>query len=316
VPFLPEEVLHFMPRPDPLARYRGISWLQSVMGEVMADKTMQRHKKKFFDNAATPNLSVSLDKEVRRDQFEKFVKVMELSHRGVENAYKTLYLGGGADVRVIGADFKQMDFTGVQGRGETRIAAAGGIPPIIVGLSEGLDAATYSNYGQARRHFSDMTMHSLWQNMAGSCQRIVPMPPGNTAGVRLWFDTRDVPFLREDRKDAAEIAAAQAGTINTLITAGFTPDSAVAAVMSEDWGLLDHSGLTSVQLQPPGSAPPTADTGGSTNGARDQLNGLVDAGFTRESVGAAFMANDWRLLARSDNAPALNGRALGGTAHV
>lgn len=257
VPFLPNEVMHFAPSPDPLAPYRGMSWLTPVLREVQSDKLMGRHKMKFFENAATPNLSVALDKDVTREAFRTFVEKMNMSHRGVENAYKTLYLGGGADVRVIGSDFKQMDFKSVQGHGETRIAAAAGVPPIIVGLSEGLESATYSNYGQARRRFADGTMHPLWQNVAGSAQRIIEMPPNAPTGtVRLWFDARDVPFLREDRKDAATIQQMEAATVNSLIAAGFTPESAITAVQSGDWGLLVHTGLVSVQLQPPGSENP------------------------------------------------------------
>ena len=37
---------------------------------------------------------------------------------------------------VVGRDFQQMDFKAVQGAGETRIAAAAGVPPIVVGVHE------------------------------------------------------------------------------------------------------------------------------------------------------------------------------------
>ena len=114
-------------------------------------------------------------------------------------AYKTMYLAGGADVTIVGSDLKQLDFKLTQGAGETRIAAAAGVPPIIVGLSEGLQAATYSNYGQARRRFSDLTMRPLWGNVVGSLATIVPVP----GGAELWYDDRDIPFLAEDRKDEA-----------------------------------------------------------------------------------------------------------------
>lgn len=253
-PFLVNEVAHYAPIPDPLHPFRGMSWLTPVIREVQNDKSMNLHKKAFFENAATPNLSVSLAKEVRPESFARFVEEMNLGYKGVENAYKTLYLGGGADVKVIGTDFQQLDFSNVQGHGETRIAAAGGVPPIIAGFSEGLASATYSNYGQARRRFADATMHPLWQNVAGSLAPLIPKPLGDRNGaVRLWYDSRDVPFLREDRKDAVAITAQQASTIRQLIETGYEPDSVIRAVTSEDFGLLlgKHSGLTSVQLQPP-----------------------------------------------------------------
>lgn len=247
--FTTDEVVHIVTDPDPLANYRGTSWLASVLGEILSDRLMGRHKQRFFENAATPNLSVSLDKDISLEAFKAFSDKMDLAHRGIENAYKTLYLGGGADVRVIGADFKQMDFKTVQGHGETRIAAAAGVPPIIVGLSEGLESATYSNYAQARRRFADGTMHPLWQNIAGSFERIVRPPSGS----RLFYDTRGVPFLREDELDATEIQARRAATLRTYIDSGHTPESARAALIAGDEDLLVHSGLYSVQLQPPGT---------------------------------------------------------------
>ena len=252
--FLLDEVAHFAPQPDPLASYRGMSWLTPVLREIQNDKAMGGHQAAFYANAATPNLSVSMDKDVRHEAFLRFKESMDSNHRGVRNAYKTLYLGGGADVKVIGADFKQMDFTSLQGHGETRVSAAGGVPPVIAGFSEGLAAATYSNYGQARRRFADGTMHPLWQNSAGSLASVIDAPPGG-GDIRLWYDSTGVPFLREDRKDAVEIAAAQAQTIRQLIETGYDPDSVVRAVTSEDYGLLlgRHSGLTSVQLQAPGA---------------------------------------------------------------
>jgi phage portal protein BeeE len=260
VPLLADEVAHFAPVPDPLATYRGMSWLTPVIRETQNDSLMARHKRKFLENAATPNMVVRLAREVSPEAFAKFKAKMEANHRGVENAYKTLYLGGGADVTVVGSDFKQLDFAKVQGAGETRIAAAAGVPPIIVGLSEGLQAATYSNYGQARRRFADGTIHPLWQNAAGSFGRLVQPPGGNRSGaVRLWYDARDVPFLREDARDAAEIQGVQSRTIRTLVDAGYTPESVMKAVTSSDWTLLVHTGLFSVQLQRPGEgAPPQA----------------------------------------------------------
>ncbi len=252
--FRPNEVAHYAPYPDPLAVYRGMSWITPVIPQIVGDKEMNKHKNAFFANAATPQLSVSLDKAVSRDQFEAFIDKFDDKYAGVENAYKTMFLGGGADVKIIGTNFQQMDFSNVQGKAETLIAAAGGVPPIIVGLSEGLASATYSNYSQARRRFADGTLHPLWANAAGSMGQLFKRPkdlPGTTA--RLWYDSSENPFLLEDRKDAAEIEGRKASTIRQLIDAGFKPESVVSAVMAEDMSRLQHSGLYSVQLQPPGT---------------------------------------------------------------
>lgn len=252
VPLLPDEVAHFAPQPDPLATFRGMSWLTPVAREIQNDNAMSTHKRRYMENAATPNLVVRMDRAVSPKAFGEFRAKMEASHRGVENAYKTLYLGGGADVTVVGSNFKDLDFSAVQGAGETRIASAAGVPPVIVGFSEGLKAATYSNYGQARRRYADGTAHPLWAGVAGTFAQLISPPARLGSAVRLWYDPRDVPFLREDRRDAADIQGVESRSIRTLVDAGFTPESVVRAVNAQDWSLLVHTGLFSVQLQPPG----------------------------------------------------------------
>ena len=251
VALLSSEVAHFAPIPDPLSTFRGMSWLTPILREIQADQAMTRHQRKFFDNGATPNMVVKHATGAEENKVKRWKEQMEEKHAGVENAYKTLHLYPGADVTPVGANFQQIDFKAVRGGGETRIAAAAGVPPVIVGLSEGLAAATYSNYGQARRRLADGTAHPLWQNASGSMAPLVQMPKGGN--VRLWYDATDVPFLREDEKDAADIAAVRATTINTYITAGYEPASVVAAVNANDLRLLVHTGLTSVQLLPPGA---------------------------------------------------------------
>jgi hypothetical protein len=80
------------------------------------------------------------------------------------------------------------------------------------------------------------------------------VPPPQRAS-RLWYDDRDVEFLREDEKDAAEIRASDAQTMRTLLDAGYQPDAVVEYVDSGEASRLrgKHSGLFSVQLQPAGT---------------------------------------------------------------
>lgn len=252
---LPEQVAHFAPIPDPEFHFRGMSWLTPVVREITADSAATTHKLKFFENGATPQLVVSYDKEITPENFAKFKAAMDAAHVGVDSAYKTLYLGGGADVTVAGKDLHQLDFKVTQGAGESRLAAAAGVPPSIVGFSESLGGSSLNagNYTAARRRFADATMRPLWREAAGALSTLIDVPPG----AELWYDERDVAFLREDSKDAAEIAGLKSRTIRQLTDAGFEPQSVIAAVEADDFALLRHTGLYSVQLQKPGSNEPT-----------------------------------------------------------
>jgi phage portal protein BeeE len=250
VPLLPDEVAHFAPHPDPLATYRGMSWLTPVIRELANDRLMSRHQQKFFENGATPNMIVKYAPEITPEKFEKIRRIINDGHAGAANAYKTLHLGPGADATVVGTNFQQMTFTDTQGRVETRLASAAGVPPVFVGFSEGLKGSSLNegNFKAARRRFADATMHPLWARAAGALARVMP----REGGARLWYDGRQVPFLREDEKDAAEIQGLKARTLRALLDAGCDFKTSLGAVVADDWAALTHSGLFSVQLQKPG----------------------------------------------------------------
>jgi len=268
VPLLPETVAHFAPIPDPERRFAGTTWLWSAIREVMADKAATLHKLQFFENAATPNMVVKFDLDTV-EKMRPWIELFQEGHEGSLNAYKTLFINSSTSVEPIGATPEQIDFKVTQGSGETRIAAAAGVPPIVVGLSEGLQSATYSNYAQARRRFADGTMRPLWREVCGSLEQLVTTP---NSGSELWYDDADISALQSDTQDAAAEMREKSQAANTLVAAGFDPDSVVACIDAGDFTLLKHTGLTSVQLQPPGTpasttpAPPPPELA-KTNGA-------------------------------------------------
>ena len=250
---LPDEMAHWCPLPDPLQAHIGMSWITPAVREIQGDRAATEHKLMFFANGATPNMVVKGITATTKEQFDEIVGMLEAKHAGVANAYRTLYLTAGADATVVGSDLQQIDFKATQGAGETRIAALSRVPAPLLGISEGLAGSSLNagNFGMARRMFADTWVYPSLQDLAGSLATIVDVP----ADAELWFDTVDMPILREDAKDAADIEQIKATTITQYVREGFTAESAIAAVRGQDVTLLRHTGLVSVQLQPPGTAP-------------------------------------------------------------
>lgn len=277
--FFPGEYAHFAPYPDPLANWRGMSWITPVVREIQSDGQMTRHKSKFFENGATPSMIVKYPTGAREEEMRKVRDLFKAKYEGVDNAYKTLHIGGGADVTVVGSDMAAVDFKRIQMAGETRIAAAAGVPPVILGFSEALTGSSLNqgNFNSARRRLADATMHPLWQSASGSLQVLftgsnalqkkaafgkASMADRISSGfLRLWYDARDIPFLREDANEEANIRHVRANTIRQYIDSGFVPETAVEAVDTGDLSTLKHTGLVSVQLLPPGLTDPTVETG-------------------------------------------------------
>lgn len=248
---LPHEVSHWSPIPDPEHAGIGMSWFTPAIRDIQGDKLAAQHKIQFFQNGATPNLVVKGINAAKKEQFREIVQQLEEQHAGVANAYKTLYLSAGADATVVGNDLRQMDFKNVVSAGENRIAYLSRVPAALLGVAEGLKGSSLNagNFRMAQRGFADSWIMPTLQDLCSAMAHLIEVP----SGAELWYDTIDVGLLREDSKDQAQINEIQARTITILVREGFTAESAIAAVIGGDMTLLKHTGLVSVQLQPPGA---------------------------------------------------------------
>jgi phage portal protein BeeE len=248
-PFQWSQVAHYMPTPDPLAPFRGVGWLRVLAREVSADFAATEHKLRFFENGATPNMIVSLDPAITGTAWKEWIEKFDDKYGGVSNAYKTMYLGAGAQAQVVGKDLQQLEFKATQGAGETRIAAAAGVPPVVAGFSEGLSGSSLNagNFAASMRRFADLTMRPRWRNAAGSLAKLVPAENG----AQLWYNDQDIPALKDDISDAAAVQAQHASAIRQYVDAGFVPASVIEAIKSGDLSRLEHTNLYSVQLRPP-----------------------------------------------------------------
>ena len=247
------EVAHFRLVPDPVNPFRGVSWLRAVLADADADSKMTGYKQALLDNSAVPGLVLRAEPGISQEQFTEAREALRARNTGWDKVGRTLMLGAGFDVRVVGSTMQQLDMKALQGAGESRIAAAAGVSPVLVGFSEGLQGSSLNtgNYGAARRRFADGTVRPLWRAACTALETLVPPPTGS----RLWIDADDVPFLQEDQQDEANIRLTRSQTIRTLVDAGYDPDASAQYADTGDVNLLrgQHSGLFSVQLQPPGS---------------------------------------------------------------
>ena len=265
----PTQVAHYKPIPNPADQFLGMSWISPVLPDVEADFKMTTHVVSALNAGGGLGYVVTFPAEYGAEQVDEFIETYQRNHTDAGTAGKPLFLGGGVDVKTVSQSFVDLALKAQQGAGETRIAAAAGTPPVIVSLSEGMQGSSLNagNYNAAKRNFVDGTMRPAWGAFAGAFASIVP----EQGGARLWYDDRDIPFLRDDILDQAEILAKDAATIRTLSDAGADWDAVVKAVSARNLSSLvgQHSGLFSVQLQAPTTGtPPAADPASSpANGA-------------------------------------------------
>jgi len=243
-----DEVGAYIPESDPAARWRGMSWLRPAMEDVAADNGARRFLTRFFEASATPNSVVVFPPDVMRETVEAFRDVFLQRHEGVERAFRTAFLGGGADLKVVGSHLKDLDSEAVRTQVHKDIASAAGVPIVAAGIEQG----TYANSKEANRALADRKVRYLWSRAIDAFRPLIVAP----ANAELWIDVSGVSALQADALDDAQVMAQQAMTMRTLVDGGFVPESVIAAVTTGDMSRLVHSGLLSVQTQAPGAGAP------------------------------------------------------------
>lgn len=252
--FKADEFVQWAPEPDPTCWWTGSSWVQALLEEVLTARQATDFTAKFFKNGATPQVMVSLDPSVTKEQASGYAEMIQEKYGGAQNAYKTMVLGGGATPHVVGADLKAISMREIQGLIETRISVRSRVPAVVLSIAEGLggSALNAGNYQQTRRLWGDGWFSPHAQDL---CAAIAPLLRSPGDDVELTFDPTMIEFLQEDRKDEAEIRSKDAITARQLVDGGFDPDSVTAYINTNDVRVLKHTGNLSVQLQPPGAAP-------------------------------------------------------------
>ncbi len=256
-----DEVAAWVPEPDPIFWWRGQSWVTGIVRDVQLDRQMSHYVENFLENSATPNIIIKPDARLSVDQVKEFRKEYDRKQIGSGAAGRTLWLGGGSDIEVVGSTIDKLSVRELQGGAETRVSVRSGVPAPLLGIREGMQGSSLNagNYGQTRRLWADRHLAPHADSLCATLERLFRWQPSK----ELTYNPDRVLLLQEDRKDAAEILSTQATAINTLVAAGFTPESAERAIRTGNTAVLDHTGLTSVQLLPPGTTgEPSAPTQG------------------------------------------------------
>lgn len=281
--FLPDELVHWSPYPDPAANFRGMSWLTPVLREIDSDMAMTTYKTKYMDHGHSI-AAIKYAAKLRPDTIDFVSDRIQAKYGGVNNAWRPLVLDQGADP-IMGKGLQELDFRAVQAGGELRICSAAGVPPVVVGLR---DAQSGESYQTAMRRFGDLTIRPLWRSGCAVLQSVIPDLPDQ--GVQLWVDTSDIAALQAAETERAQVSQVHAAATLTLIQAGFTRESVIAAVTSGDLsqlvadpnaptpGVVERESINVADTGAPVTGPESGNDANSTSVARPPRTGTPPGG--------------------------------------
>jgi len=206
---------------------------------------MTTYKIRYLQNNASPNVYIKYAQKLQPATVDSIRERLNARYGGPDNAGKGIILDQGADITLVGNSLSQMDFSGVAAVGTERILAACEVPGVLVGLEPLRGAGR--GYQESMQKFANIWARPAWRSACGALGQLVDVPSGN----RLWFDTSDIAALQDGEMERGQAALVRAQALLALVQAGYTHESAIAAVDAMDLSQLKAGGVGT-----PGSSQP------------------------------------------------------------
>lgn len=169
VPIARSEVLTYN-LPDPAGEtggiIEGLGPLQAVANEVAADNEATKFVGSVLANYGQPGWAIRLKRQIRDENEAKIVKDGFMDEFGGTNRGRPMLLDADAELEKLSFTLTELEFPNLRMIAESRIAAAFGVPPILIGLFVGLKhAASRANIEQSREIFTETTCTAWWRRI-------------------------------------------------------------------------------------------------------------------------------------------------------
>lgn len=138
IPLKVDEVLHFLDF-DPEDPYHGMGTVEGGHDYIEADKGTSAYTKNFFRNNAGITGILTLNGEITKDAFKKFVRKWREKHEGTENFGKTAAIRGTeANFTKMGLGLNELDMSGLKKMSQEDVAMMFRVPlPLLGKMPEG-----------------------------------------------------------------------------------------------------------------------------------------------------------------------------------
>ena len=174
---------------------------EAVRDEIMLDHSVNQFNKKFFESGAALNFMFTPDKKLQGDQHDQLLEMMRADVEGEDNWFSIFINKFPGKLESTQTKHVDIAFLELLKHNREKIFGVFGLPPFRGGVME------YSNYANALAQDKD-----FWNNTIKPVTRVVEdaynkqlVWPRFGEDVSLRFDYTDVPALRGDPKQQAEI---------------------------------------------------------------------------------------------------------------
>ena len=208
VPILAEDVVRFI-YPDPLDDYRGLSPLAAAARRIDIDNEGADFLKITLQRQGVPGYAIK-GKSAPPERADR-TRLAQIWHErfGGGNKGDPIFLGNTEDIVKLSMNLDELAFSEITSLSETRICAAIGVPPALLGLKTGIESSNLSgdSLPAARQSFYQDTISPLQNFLDDVITHSLALDFGDD--FEVYFDTSNVSALWEVR--SKESAAAREG---------------------------------------------------------------------------------------------------------
>jgi HK97 family phage portal protein len=279
-----DEVLHITEMLLP-GTLRGVSRIEQVKEAVGLGMALDEYAARFFGNGAYAGGVIEWPGEITHQQAKEIVDAWEGGHKGLRRAHRPAVLYGGAKFTPTTVDPSQSQLLAQRHYAVEEVARIFRVPPFMLGVMQA-GSVSYSSVEQQMLFFAQHTIQPYAELLEQAYSGLLDNPATfikfnldslvradlasrtesyskallagfmSVNDVRRLEDMPDAPMGDQFRvplqnvptSDAEVITLGhKAKIIHSLITAGYTPESAAKVAGLPE---LEHTGLPSVQLQP------------------------------------------------------------------
>lgn len=195
-----EDVVHFRDGMDPQNTRKGLSPIAALAREIFSDDEAAAMTAALLKNLGIPGVIIapeSDDVDISKDDAET-IKADFKQRFGGDNRGEPMVMPARTKVQVLSWSPEQMNLRELRRIPEERVCAVLGIPPIVVGLGAGLDRSTFANMAEAREAAYESYILPNQRLFGADLKAQLLGEYGDTKGLRVGFDTRNVRVLQED----------------------------------------------------------------------------------------------------------------------
>lgn len=197
--WVPRQDIFFLNLPDPAGdsggMVEGLGPLQVLAAEVGADNEATRFVGAMLANYGTPGMVIhtkaSLSTQAQVDQ----IKAAARQEFGGMKRGSPGVLDADTSITPLGFNLQQLEFPALRDVAESRVAAAYGVPAVLVGLHVGMKTGqAYASLQAQREYFAETTCENYWRRIEEGYGRDVAADFGEQ--IVTTYDRRKVKALQ------------------------------------------------------------------------------------------------------------------------